>query len=238
MAIFALIGGKENKNIIDNLIEKRLIELTKKDNPTLLFCPFAAGDIEKSIVKFHKLMEGINCNIIDLNYHNLNQFDELLNRADILYIGGGSCDDLIEFFKLNDLDKILYKHQNDNMIFAGSSAGAMLYCKVAMGDKYMFTDNFHNYNYKMVNTLGILNINICPHYQNEDLIIYNDEVKKYKLNAFGIEEGCCLVIDNSSYYVIKENKANSVYLFDKNKDYQMIPLYEGIIYEENSDFRS
>ena len=65
-----------------------------------------------------------------------------------------------------------------------------------------------------------------------------DELKKYKLNAFGIEEGCCLVIDNSSYYVIKENKANSVYLFDKNKDYQMIPLYEGIIYEENSDFRS
>ena len=26
MAIFALIGGKENKNIIDNLIEKKLIE--------------------------------------------------------------------------------------------------------------------------------------------------------------------------------------------------------------------
>lgn len=238
MAIFALIGGKENKQIVDNYIEKSLIELTNKTNPTLLFCPYAVNDIEKSIVKFHKLMEGINCNIVDLNLDNLNRFESLLIEADILYIGGGSCDDLVEFFVSKGLDKILFKHQNDDKIFAGSSAGAMLYCKVAMGDKYMFTDNFHNYNYKMLNTLGILNINMCPHYQNEDLIIYNDEIKKYGLNAFGIEEGCCLVIDNSSYYVIKENKTNSVYLFDRNKDYQMIPLYEGIIYEENSGFRS
>ena len=90
----------------------------------------------------------------------------------------------------------------------------------------------------MVECLGLLNISICPHYQNEDLIIYNDEVKKYPFDAFGIEEDCCLIIDNNNFYIVKEDKKNSVYLFDSHMNYQMIPLYEGIMYENNSSFRS
>lgn len=238
MSKFALIGGKANSSIIKNKIERYLVDLTKKDNPIVLFCPYAAKDYNKSINKFHDLMKNINATIIDLTSDNISSFDELLSKSDILYIGGGCCDDLVKFFKDNNLDKILIKHLNDNIIYAGSSAGAMLYTNISMGDKDMFSDNFHNYNYKMVKCLNLLNISICPHYQNEDLIIYNDELRKYPFDAFGIEEDCCLIIDNNNFYVVKEEKKNSVYLFDYLKDYQMIPLYEGIVYEKNSGFRS
>lgn len=238
MAKYALIGGKVNSSIIKNKIERYLVDLTKKDKPVVLYCPYAVNDYTKSINKFHELMKEINVDIIDLNNDNMLSFDSLLTKSDILYIGGGSCDDLVRIFKENGLDKILIKHMNDDIIYAGSSAGAMLYTKVSMGDKDMFSDNFHNYNYKMVECLGLLNIGICPHYQNEDLIIYNDEVLKYQFDAFGIEEDCCLIIDNNNFYVVKEEKKNSVYLFDKDKNYQMIPLYEGIMYEKNSSFRA
>ncbi len=238
MATFALIGGKENKEILTNKIERHLAMLTNKEKPVFLFCPYAAlNNINKSIDKFHNLVKDINCDIIDLTLENVGQFESLLAKCDILYIGGGHCDDLVKFFKDNHLDDILYKHINDNIIFAGSSAGAMLFTKYSMGDKYVYHDNFHNYNYKMVECLGLLNITISPHYQHEDLVIYNDELKNYPYDAFGIEEDTMVVINDNSFYVIKEEKNKSIYYFNKELNYKMIPLYEGENYE-NGSFRS
>ncbi len=236
--MFALIGGKANKEIIGNKIEKELVKLTNKEKPTILYCPYAAKDIEKSNLKFKALIRDINVDIIFLSFKNINQFEQLLQKSDILYIGGGISDDLVKIFKEYKLDIILKRHLDDNIIFAGSSAGAMLYTLRSMGDKYMFSDNYHNYNYKMVDCLNFLNITICPHYQNEDLIIYNDVLKKYNVDAFGIEEDTCVVIDNNKFFVIKEEGKRSVYYFPFKEDYKMVPLYEGIIYEKDSSFRT
>lgn len=237
MAIYALIGGKCNRPKVNNRIEKELLKLTGKDIPNVLYCPFAQRDIQKSINKFHQLMEGIPANITDLTYQNEEQFEELLKNADMLYIGGGMSDDLICYFQMKKYDLLLKKYEDSNIIYAGSSAGAMLFCNISMGDKYMYSDNFHNYNYKMVKGLRLLNISMCPHYQNEDLIFYNDAIKEYGLVSFGIEEDTCLVIDSNKYYVLKDDFSMSLYEFDPKNGYKMKPLYEGETYE-NSSIRS
>ena len=236
MVRFVLIGGKGKDSNL-NHIENEIIKMTNKKNPIILYCPYATKDIEKSSNKFHNLMKNLECEIIDLTFDNINDFDSLLNKADILYVGGGVSDDLVDIFKKNNLDKVLYKYLDSNKIYAGSSAGAMLYTKVAMGDKDMFSDNFHNYNYKMVDCLGILNISICPHYQNEDLIFYNDVIKQYSLDSFGIEEDTAVIIDDNKYGCLKDDKKRSVYYFSRD-NYLMVPLYEGEYYEKGSSFRS
>ena len=236
MVRFVLIGGKGKDSNL-NHIENEIIKMTNKKNPLVLYCPYATKDIEKSINKFHNLMKNLECEIINLTFDNINDFDSLLNKADILYVGGGVSDDLVNIFKKYNLDKVLYKYLDSNKIYAGSSAGAMLYTKVAMGDKDMFSDNFHNYNYKMVDCLGILNISICPHYQNEDLIFYNDVIKEYSLDSFGIEEDTAVIIDDNKYGCLKDDKKRSVYYFSRD-NYLMVPLYEGEYYEKGSSFRS
>ena len=236
MVRFVLIGGKGKDSNL-NHIENEIIKMTNKKNPLVLYCPYATKDIEKSINKFHNLMKNLECEIINLTFDNINDFDSLLNKADILYVGGGVSDDLVDIFKKYNLDKVLYKYLDSNKIYAGSSAGAMLYTKVAMGDKDMFSDNFHNYNYKMVDCLGILNISICPHYQNEDLIFYNDVIKEYSLDSFGIEEDTAVIIDDNKYGCLKDDKKRSVYYFSRD-NYLMVPLYEGEYYEKGSSFRS
>lgn len=236
--MLALIGGK-SKNSDKNKIEKILFSYTKKERPTVLFCPYATlNKINDSINKFHKLVEGISCEIIDLNLDNVNSFEELLIKSDILYISGGVSDDLVKFFKDNKLDIILKKYLDSDKIFIGSSAGAMLFTKVSMGDKDMFSDNYHNYNYKMVDCLGLINISICPHYQNEDLVIYNDVIKEYKLPSFGIEEDTCLVIDKNKVFILKDYSDRSIYYFDDKNEFKVVPLYEGVEYEKDSLFRS
>ena len=239
MARFALIGGKSNREVVSNKIEKHLVGLVPKDKPTILYCPYASlNDIDKSINKFYRLVKDIDCNIINMTFDNVDEFELLLKKADILYIGGGHCDELVKFFNEHKLTEVLAKHISSDIIFAGSSAGAMLYTVASMGDRHVYLDNFHYHNYKMVNCLGFLNITICPHYQNDDLVVYNDELRKYPYDAFGVEEDTMVVIEDNKYYVVKEDSNRSVYYFDKDKEYLMIPLYEGVCYEKDSSFRS
>ena len=237
MAIYALIGGKVNREVLNNRIEARLLGLINKEVPRVLFIPFAKEDEEKSVKNFLDLMKGLRCTIDILYKNDINLFESYLNAADMLYIGGRVFDDLMEIFTKHDLDQILVKHQNDNKVFVGLSAGAMLFAKISMGDKYMYTDNFHTYNYKMVKGIGILNISICPHYQREDLIIYNDELRVYGFPSFGIEEDTCVVIDGNNFYCLKDDTKCSIYYFEPKKDYLMTSLYEGEIYE-NKNIRS
>ena len=234
---FVLIGGKKNKDILTNDIEKYIINLSGKERPKILFCPYATNDCNKTNLKFKNLINNLSCDVYYMNENDINNFDNLLNEADILYISGGTCDKLVKLFIDNNLDKILLKYINSNKIYAGSSAGAMLYTAISMGDKDMYSDNYHNYGYKMVKCLDIINISICPHYQNEDLIFYNDEIKKYNLISFGIEEDSAIVIDGNMFYSIKE-KGNSMSFYFNNKDYVMKYLKEGETHEENFSIRS
>ncbi|MCR5349499.1 MAG: Type 1 glutamine amidotransferase-like domain-containing protein [Acholeplasmatales bacterium] len=234
--IYVLSGGR-SKDSKEINIEKEVFKLVGKTKINILFCPLAQiNNTDKCIERFNEYMKDLNYDAKYLIMDNLNQFDDLFNWCDIFYVYGGVCDTLVKIFKEYKLDLILKKYDDSNKIYYGISAGAMLPTVTSLGDKDMFSDNFHNYNYKMVNCLGILNISICPHYQNEDLIIYNDIIKKYNLHSFGIEEDCALVIDGTKYYVFKDYKYKSLYEFDKN--YKMIPLYEGVKYEKNSGFRS
>ena len=236
--MIALIGGK-SKDSTENKIEKTLFSYAKNKKPKVLFCPYATiNKIDASIEKFHKLVSDIDCDIIDMKLDNINEFERYLNESDILYISGGVSDDLVDIFKEYKLDEILAKYINTEKIIVGSSAGAMLLTTISMGDKYMFSDNFHNYNYKMVKCLDLLHLSICPHYQNEDLVVYNDEIRKYDLPSFGIEEDTALVIDKDKIFVLKDYHDKSLYYFDNKNNYKMIPLYEGVIYEKDSMLRS
>ncbi len=237
MVTFCLIGGKVNKEPLTNKIESHLVSLTKKERPKILYFPFAMPNYEKSNKRFELITKGISADIHYMELNDIANFDNLLNEADILYIGGGISDDLIDLFKSRGLDKILIKYLNTDKIYAGLSAGAMLYAKASMGDKYMYSDNFHNYNYKMVEGLGLLDLGICPHYQNEDLIFYNDEIKKYNYDAFGLEEDTGIVIGDNYFYCIKEESFVSAYYFMK-EDYVMRDLKEGAKYEKIGGFRT
>lgn len=221
--IFVLIGGKNKDNNL-NIIEKKAFRLANKEKPFVLYIPFASKDIDKSYNKFLSLIDGISCEVCSLNFSNINDVRKLMDKADIIYVGGGVSDALVNFFKVNKLDLLLKEYLNSDKVYVGSSAGAMLVTKVAMGDKDMYSDNYHNYNYKMVKCLDILHISICPHYQNEDLVIYNDVVKDLDIPAFGIEEDTALVIDNDKFYVYKDDSKRSIYCFRKGKN--MISLYE------------
>ena len=222
---FVLIGGRSIANLNNFELENNVFKHLNISNPNILFIPQAAyKDLNSSINKFKNLTKEYKGQIeylIDLEESNI---DRLFNWADVIYVGGGSATNLVRIANESPLSKYIYKHIKSDKLYMGVSAGAMLVSKYAMGDEYIYTNNYHIYNYQMVDCLGILDIVICPHYDHDGLDCFNDEVKKYNLNAYALEDDTAILV-NETIKVFKMDKRKSVYLFDKENDYQMIPLY-------------
>ena len=226
MAIYVLIGGRSTKFLNDFSLEKKIFNKLNIINPNVLFIPAAAyKDINGAVDKFTKLIDDYLCDVKFLtDLEDVNVIDRLFDWADIIYFGGGTCEVLVEKVKTSPLYEVLLKYQNSNKVYAGLSAGAMLFCNYGMGDAHVYSYNGHIYNYQMVKCLGFLNITICPHYDHDGLDCFNSEVKKYDVNAYALEDDTAILVDDK-IRVFKMDKRKSVYLFDKDKNYQMIPLY-------------
>ncbi|MDE5856042.1 MAG: peptidase E, partial [Anaeroplasmataceae bacterium] len=122
-------------------------------------------------------------------------------------------------------DSLLEDFINTDKLFMGISAGAILFSKAGMGDRYSFKDKGHIYNYQMVEGLGILPITICPHYDHDGLEIYNKEVKNYPYDGYAIEDDTAILFKKSPV-IFKQDKKKSVYHFDSKDNFLMRPMYE------------
>ncbi len=224
MARYFLIGGK---TIESNYFERTLLSLAKKEKPLLLFFPTASCDSKKIVEAFHKNFINLNVQIIDVLLYSKSDYkelDELFKKADIIYFSGGNTANLVKKLKEEKVDELLFKYRLENKIYAGVSAGAILFTNGGMGDSQSYQTNFHTYNFKMVEGLHMLDFYICPHYQKEDLYIFNDEALKYDL-SFGIENDTALFIDSNNYKVFKADLTKSVYEFSKNNVPFMKSIY-------------
>ena len=223
MCSFFLIGGKED-DLKSNYIEKSLLSLTCKEKPLMLFFPTASKDNIKSINHFISTFNSLNVEIKVITLfgnYNYEELDNLFSSADIIYFSGGNTNLLVEKLQETRVDLLLKKYLDTNKIYAGISAGAILYTKEGMGDSYSYVDNFKTYNYKMVKGLGFLDFIICPHYNKPDLYIFNDYAKEVDL-AYAIENDTAIYINDNFMQIFKANSKNSVYEF---KNGLLKPLY-------------
>lgn len=225
MSCFVLIGGKSIDRTNDFSLEEKIFASLNINNPKILFIGFAASILTKSITKFQSLVSNYKCEVKYLETLEEKVVDDYFNWAEVIYFGGGSASNLVKTTKNSCLYSAIINQLNKNKTFVGISAGAMLFCKAGMGDEYAYVDKFKINNYQMVTGLDILNITICPHYNHDGLWCYNEELKKYKCDSYAIEDDTAIVVSNE-VRVYKVDNRQSVYKFDYQNDYLMIPLYE------------
>lgn len=215
-----LIGGlTNNKNNIENF----LINLIP--NPDILYIALATDKYEYS---YNLFKNKIKTNISILTRKNITNLDyeSLFNKANILFFAGGNTKELLEYVKKYNLDKYF----TEDKILVGVSAGAIMLASYGMGDADSFIDCGQYFNFKMIKGLGIIDICFCPHYQKEELVLFDDECKKYGLDSYALEDDTAIYFEDGRLSkVIKNEKRNSVYYL-ANNEYILIPLYERQLY--------
>ncbi len=226
MAKFGLIGGKSPDHYNFDL-ELKIFTCLNLHKPKILFIPYATyPNLILSIDKFKNITHNLNLEVRYLETLDENTVNELFAWADVIYFGGGDAKELVSIVKTSPILKNLLEACYSNKLFLGMSAGAILLSFAGMGDKYAYSDGVNYYNYQMVEGLGILKMTVCPHYNHNGLEKYNDEVKKYEFSSYALDDDTAILFNGNKRLVFKTNRGNSVYLFDYNNDYLMIPLYE------------
>ena len=229
---FYAIGGANYEKNESLIIDLDIIKSTGKTYPVCLYIGAANPDINKCF-KFKEYYEKLGF-VVDILPFDLSGIDveEAFNKADIIYLGGGITARLKEYYlKFNLLNPTINAYKNGKII-VGVSAGAILLFECGYGDKEAYTYNLETVNHNLTSGLGIFKGIFCPHYQNSGLLSFHDEVKKHQCDAFALENGAALKINEDGYYVVKDKGANA-FKFDSFDNHKLVYLKKDIFYREN-----
>lgn len=217
--IIAIGGGEIGRPgfpVETTAIDKKIIKLTGKKNPKLLFIPTASLDSEgyyKTVEKHFGKKLGCKVDVLYLIKEKLSkkEIEDKIFKSDIVYVGGGNTSKMMKIWKKIGVDKMLIKAYEKGIIMSGVSAGSICWFKHGNSDSKKFTDP--NADLIKVKGLGLINALHCPHYNIE---AYREpDLKKMMQKTSGIAiamDNCCaLEIIDDRYRIITSKSTTNAY---------------------------
>ena len=222
-----IIGGGETFE--DNTkINKRILELTNKKTPKVLFIPTASSDAigywENFEKHFSKL--GGDCDVLFLIRKKLSkkEIENKIINSDAIYVGGGNTLMMMKLWRKLGVDKLLLKAYEKGIVLSGLSAGSICWFKCGTSDSRRFKNP--KADLIKVKGLGIINALHCPHYDNNsgNNSGRRKDTKKIMKKTTGvgicIDDRCALEIINDEYKIVKSKEdANSFQTYWKKGKY-------------------
>ncbi|MBT6711964.1 MAG: peptidase E [Candidatus Marinimicrobia bacterium] len=195
--IIAIGGGGFGRNPNHRKIEKYILELTGKEKPNVVFFPTASAENQDYIIKFYKCFTKMNCEPSHVTFFQRTpRLDSIINKADVIYVGGGNTKSMLAVWQEWKLDKLLLKAYNKGKILCGVSAGAICWFEQGITDSWAS-------NLNVMDCLGFLPEMACPHYQ-EEKDRKPDVHKMLKQGKCGpgwaIDGGAAIHFKNGKYY--------------------------------------
>ena len=191
------------------IIDKEIVSLANKKSPNFLFIGLASNHSDSDYDHIKKVFQNLECKTQHLKRKNIiNNPDIMINKiqnADIIYIGGGDTLKLLEDVKNYHLDDLLKKSYLEGKVMVGKSAGAILLSKEGFSDSYILRGISDNYQF--IKGLGIVKLNICPHYNDNPK--KSQELKELLKNKskiiYGIENQAAIKILDNKIEVISDS---------------------------------
>lgn len=141
-----------------------------------------------------------------LDTRTINNTNELIENADLIYLSGGHVPTENDFFNKINLKSLIQK--NTSAVIIGVSAGSMNSADIVYSIPELEGEAIDSNFQKHLSGLGFTNINILPHYNDfidftlDGKSLMNDIVipDSYSNKIYAINDG--------SYFIIENNKAH------------------------------
>ena len=193
------IGGGELKERTTLAIDEYIATLAKaaagESRANALFIPTASHDFMPYYNTFHKVYTGmfdIKTDVLLSVFKDadLEKWQGKIDKADVIYVGGGDTVFMIEHWKKVGLLSLLRKAYDSGKLIVGLSAGAICWFSDIYTDSLKTEDGAQ---YAMFKGLGWIDGIISPHYGSrmldfDTIVCYNYDC------AFGIEDNAALWI--------------------------------------------
>ena len=232
MKKLVLIGGGDigrgNTSYETKEIDEEIVKLTGIAKPNLLFIGLASTFSDSYYDTIKKIYKELGCECAYLKKKNIiNNPDivkEIINKADIIYIGGGDTVKLLNDIKEYKIDELLVEAYNRGCVLAGTSAGAILLSNSGYSDSYILRGESNKYEF--IKGLGLSNINFCPHYHSskeKDNELESD-LKEFKKPVYCLENCTALEILDNNVKTIKSKENAKVYKLNYEDQLQIIEI--------------
>ena len=160
--IIAIGGGGFGRNPKHNKIEKYILGLVDKKKPNIVFLPTASAEDKGYIVNFYSCFSKLNCEPSHVTFFQRTpRLEGIINKADIIYVGGGNTKSMLAVWREWKLDNLLLKAYNQGKVLCGVSAGAICWFEQGITDSWASSLN-------TLNCLSFISGMCCPHYQEEE----------------------------------------------------------------------
>ncbi|HIB32757.1 MAG TPA: peptidase E [Candidatus Marinimicrobia bacterium] len=195
--IIAIGGGGFGRNPNQRIIEQYILDQSDTEIPKVVFIPTASAEDKAYIVNFYACFNKLNCAASHITFFERTpRLDGIMNKADVVYVGGGNTKSMLAVWREWKLDKLLRKAYNRGAILAGVSAGAICWFEQGITDSWAS-------NLNVLNCLGFLSGSCCPHYDSE--MARRPSVHKFledgKLKSgYAIEDGAALHFNNGKFH--------------------------------------
>jgi len=142
----------------------RAVELSGSDRPRVLFILTASGDDPQYLAAMYSALADTDCDVDHLAlFPQPNRpVDEAIDKADVIWVGGGSVANLLALWRLHGVDTALHRAWESGTILGGVSAGSI--CWHVGGP----TDSFGKELAPVTDALGFLPYGNGVHYDSEE----------------------------------------------------------------------
>lgn len=161
--IIAMGGGGFSMEPDNLLLDRYILQQSKKPTPRICFLPTASGDSDNYIRRFYTAFSQLDCRPTHLSLFRppAESIASFLSRQDIIYVGGGSTINMLTLWKVWKLDTLLKQAWQDGKLLCGLSAGSLCWFEEGL------SDSVSPGQYRKIECLGFLEGSHCPHYDGE-----------------------------------------------------------------------
>ncbi|HEY3330781.1 MAG TPA: Type 1 glutamine amidotransferase-like domain-containing protein [Capsulimonadaceae bacterium] len=202
------IGGGELKLRETLPIDTEIVALTGKPHPNALFIPTASNDSLEYCATFGSIYGGeLGCEtealLLNRDPQALDRMQELLDWADLVYVGGGSTKRMLERWRETGFDTMLRDFAATGRVVSGLSAGANCWFRYGNSDQ-PYKEGRRDIITWRIDGLGIVDLSFCPHTVREEYRV--DEMTAMMRETpgmgIGVDDNAALQISGDRFRII------------------------------------
>ena len=199
-----LIGGGQLVAPSHQFINRHIVQLTKH-TPHIVFLPTTSRDESLYQHQFRNTYEALGAivSIVTLfdDEQSMATQRRLIERADILYVGGGNYPLLVQTLILKGMDVLLEQAIKLGTWYVGVSAGAIYAMEYGIRTSEDGTD------YYLDTGQGWLSGCLCPHLNQEKRATRFQEHLSQMNHAIGLPDDTAHILSGTDYYRLGEGHA-------------------------------
>ena len=220
MGTIVAIGGGAIRTLATEPLDREIARLTGKSRPHALLIPTASSDASDYAPVFDRVYrKRLGCTTDALyllgSTPDPRLVAEKIDRADIVYVGGGNTLMMMRRWRHLGVDRLLRAAFKRGAVMCGVSAGAICWFDRGHSDSMAFY-NPDDWNYIAVTGLGLVEGIACPHYNSHTNGVprredFHQMLKRLRRPGLAIDNNCAVAFTDDGFRVLSTRRRANAY---------------------------